>query len=122
MHQFKFFYFITSEMINGRVDSVWDRGAFGTITEIEQELYINTMKKLLASDFRYLLLVTEYDQAKWQGVPFSQPEEKVRKYYNWAEIERLFSWTPDHVKLYQKHMNNPMEVKETTYLMTPKKI
>lgn len=117
------FYTLDDEMIVGRVDSVWDRGAFGTITEAEQEMYIATMRKLLAPDFRYLLLVTEYDQSKWNGVPFSQPEDKVRNYYNWANIEKLMSWTPEHLKLYQKHMNNNeiLEVKETTYLMTPKK-
>jgi len=115
------FYTLDDELINGRINAVWDRGAFGTVTEVEQELYIKTMKKLLAADFRYLLLVTEYDQSKWDGVPFSQPEEKVKRFYDWANIEKLFSWTPEHVKLYQKHMNNPMEVKETTYLMTAKK-
>lgn len=109
-------------MINGRIDSVWDRGAFGTITEEEQKLYINTMKRLLANDFRYLLLVVEYDQSKWDGVPFSQPEEKVRSYYNWCSIEKLRTWTPEHKKLYQSHMKNQvLEVQETTYLLTPKK-
>ena len=109
-------------MINGRIDSVWDRGAFGTITEEEQELYIATMKRLLATDFRYLLLVVEYDQSKWDGVPFSQPEEKVRRYYNWANVEKLRTWTPEHKKLYQSHMKNQvLEVKETTYLLTPPK-
>lgn len=86
------------------------------------------MKRLLAKDFRYLLLVTEFDQEKFQGPPLSQPEERVRKYFgDFCEIERLESIVPDHVKLYQEHIATaigpevPMEVHETTYLLTPKK-
>lgn len=70
-----------SPLINNTIECVWDRGAFGTITEEEQKLYIQTMKRLLAPNFRYLLLVTEFDDKLWTGVPFSQPEEKVRQYF-----------------------------------------
>lgn len=68
-------------MMNGKVECVWDRGAFGTITEDEQKLYIKTIRRLLAPNFRYLLLVLEFDNSQWDGVPFSQPEEKVRRFY-----------------------------------------
>ncbi|XP_015791373.1 thiopurine S-methyltransferase [Tetranychus urticae] len=107
--------------INKTIDCVWDRGAFGTITEDEQKLYIQTMKRLLAPDFRYLLLVTEFDDKIWTGVPFSQPEEKVREYFgDFCEIQKLESKIPDHVSLYQKHMQAPLKVLETSYLLKPK--
>ncbi|RWS25518.1 putative thiopurine S-methyltransferase-like protein [Leptotrombidium deliense] len=59
--------------------------------------------------------------AKFNGVPFSQPEEKVRRFYgDFCNIEKLDSKIPDHVKLYQEHMSAPLEVRETVYLLTPK--
>ena len=85
-------------------------------------MYIQTIKRTLAPDFRYLLLVTEFDQSKFDGVPFSQPEEKVRRYYEeFCEVEKIFSWIPQHLGLYQKHMKADVEVRETTYFMKPKK-
>jgi hypothetical protein len=108
------------ELINGTIDVVWDRGAFGTITIFEQELYVKTMRRLLSSNFRYLLLVLEFDEDKFEGPPLSQPESKVRSFFSdFCNIEKLESRIPDHVGLYQKHMGNPLEVRETTYLMTP---
>ena len=114
---------LDSDMFNGSVDCVWDRGAFGTITEEEQSLYVETVRRLLAPNFRYLLLVLEFDQSKSNDpVPMPQPEEKVRSYFgSFCEIERLESKIPSHVGLYQKHMGNPMEIKEVAYFMTPKK-
>jgi hypothetical protein len=107
-----------SKEVDGQIDCVWDRGAFGTITEDEQDLYISTMRRLLSPDFRYLLLVTEYDMTKFRGVPFSQPEDKVRHFYSWGQIQKVRSWIPDHLKLYQNHMKAPLQVKETTYFVS----
>ncbi|RWS12839.1 putative thiopurine S-methyltransferase-like protein [Dinothrombium tinctorium] len=81
-YQWQFFNFESvNPLINGTIDCVWDRGAFGTITEVEQHYLINTMKKLLVPNFRYLLLVTEFDDSQFNRVPYSQPEEKVRNYF-----------------------------------------
>lgn len=114
---------LDSEMFNGTIDCVWDRGAFGTITEEEQSMYIDTIRRLLGPNFRYLLLVLEFDQSQSKDpVPMPQPEEKVRHFFgSFCEIERLESKIPNHVSLYQKHMGNPMEIKEVVYFMTPKK-
>jgi len=114
---------LDTNKLNGTIDCVWDRGAFGTITEHEQSLYIETIRRLLSEDFRYLLLVLEFDQSKSNDpVPMPQPEEKVREFYgSFCEIERLECKIPNHVGLYQKHMGNPMEIKEVVYFMTPKK-
>lgn len=89
---------------------------------VEQDLYIAKMRQLLADDFRYLLLVVEYDQSKWQSVPYSKTEKTVRRLYDWANVEMLRRWTPDHKRLYGDHMKNAlMDVKETIYLVTPKR-
>lgn len=105
------------------MECVWDRGAFGTITDHEQELYVSTIRRLLAPNFRYLLLVLEFDEAIFPGPPMSQPESKVRKYFgDFCNIEKLESRIPPHVKLYQEHMGKPMEVRECVYFMTPKNL
>ncbi|KAI1278099.1 putative thiopurine S-methyltransferase [Halotydeus destructor] len=115
------FYTLDSDIVNGTIEAVWDRGAFGTITEREQEFYVATMQRLLAVNFRYLLLVLEFDSKLFTGLPYSQPEWKVRKYFgDFAHIEKLDSRIPDHVGLYQKHMGCPLEVRETTYLLSSK--
>lgn len=110
------------ETLNATIDCVWDRGAFGTITDEEQELYIKTIRRLLSDNFRYLLLVLEFDAEKSSDpVPLPQPEEKVRRMFGeFCNIEKLESKIPNHVSLYQKHMGAPLEVRETVYLMTPK--
>ena len=109
-------------VLNGTIDCVWDRGAFGTITDEEQILYIQTIRRLLGNNFRYLLLVLEFDQSKSKDpVPLSQPEEKVRKMFgDFCNIQKIESKVPNHVSLYQKHMGSQLEVKETVYFMTPK--
>lgn len=97
-------------------------GALTAVDGVEQDLYIAKMRQLLADDFRYLLLVVEYDQSKWQSVPYSKPEKTVRRLYDWANVQMLRRWTPDHKRLYHDHMKNALlEVKETIYLMTPKR-
>ena len=108
-------------MINGKIDSLWDRGGFVAVDGVEQEMYIKTIRKLLAYDFRYLLLVVEYDKSKWNSIPFPQPEEKVRKFYDWAKVEKLDTWVMAE-KTYQ-NLNNfvTLEVKEIMYLITPRK-
>jgi len=114
---------LDSKLVNGTIDCVWDRGAFGTITEEEQNLYIQTIRRLLAPNFKYLLLVLEFDQSKsCDPVPMPQPEQKVRSYFgSFCHIEKLESRVPNHVGLYQRHMGNPMDIRETVYFMTPKK-
>jgi hypothetical protein len=114
---------LDSPVLNGTIDCVWDRGAFGTITEIEQSLYVQTIRRLLAPDFRYLLLVLEFDQSRSKDpVPMPQPEWKIRQYFgDFCHIEKMESKIPSHVSLYQKHMGDPMEVRECVYFMTPKK-
>lgn len=110
-------------VLNGTMNCVWDRGAFGTITEEEQVLYIQTIRKLLGPNFRYLLLVLEFDQSQSKDpVPLAQPEEKIHRMFGaFCHIEKLESKVPNHVSIYQKHMGAPLEVKETVYFMTPKK-
>ena len=115
---------LDSGLLNGTIDCVWDRGAFGTITEIEQTLYIQTIRRLLAPDFRYLLLVLEFDASKSKDpVPMPQPEDKVRRFFgDFCHIEKVECNVPTHVSLYQKHMGQVMEVKECVYFMTPKRV
>ena len=110
-----------SEKINGSFDIAWDRGAFGTITEAEQRLYVQTVRRLMAPNFRYLLLVLEFDDTEFTELPYNQPESKIHHYFGeFAEITKLESRVPDHVGVYQRHMGKPMEVRETTYLLTAK--
>ena len=100
-------------MINGKIDSVFDRCGFVAIEGVEQEMYIRTIRKLLADNFRYLLLVVVYDQSKRNIPPFSQPEEKVRKFYNWGTVEKLYPL--------DNKSRNPLVWEEVLYLITPRK-
>jgi hypothetical protein len=61
------------------VEAVWDRGSFGTITYSEQVLYAQTIKRLLAPDFRYLLLVLEFDENIFKGPPFSVSKDRIHE-------------------------------------------
>ncbi len=61
------------------MEAVWDRGSFGTITYSEQVLYAQTMQRLLAPHFRYLLLVLEFDENIFKGPPFSVSEDRIRE-------------------------------------------
>jgi len=112
------FYTLDDEMINGKIDAVWDRGGFVAIDGVEQELYIKTIRKLMADDFRYLLLVVEYDKSQLNSFPYPQPEEKVRKFYDWATVEKLASWPMSEKR---SPRLSKLDVNEAAYLITPKK-
>lgn len=134
-------YLLDSSTLNGTIDLVWDRGSFGTITYEEQVLYARTMKRLLAQDFRYLLLVLEFDENLFKGPPFNTSEKRVRQMFGqfghsseelfnfnhlcfsgeFCQIEKLERSQPEHVGLYQKHMGQPLEVEEVVYLLTRNK-
>ena len=108
-------------MINKKIDRVWDRGGFVAVDGVEQEMYIATIRRLLADEFCYLLLVVDYDKSQWDSIPYPQPEEKVRKFYNWANVEQLENEVV-HEKKYQNLTDFvTLEVKEVLYLITPKK-
>jgi len=75
----------------------------------------------MAPNFRYLLLVLEFDEQQFTDLPYNQPEAKIHQYFgDFAEITKLESRIPDHVGVYQRHMGSPLEVRETTYLLTSK--
>jgi len=113
---------LDSVSLNASIDAVWDRGSFGTITYEEQVLYARTMKKLLAPDFRYLLLVLEFDDRMFKGPPFSVTEKRVHQMFgDFCKIEKQESSLPEHLNLYQKHMRQELEVRETVYLLTDKR-
>jgi len=112
---------ISSNELNKSIEAVWDRGSFGTITYDEQLLYANTMRRLLAPNFRYLLLVLEFDDNIFKGPPFSVTEQRVRDLYGqFCNVKRLESSVPQHLQLYQKHMKEQIPVLETVYLLTDK--
>ena len=106
-------------MINGKIDSVFDRGGFVAVDGVEQEMYINAIRKLLADDFRYLLSVVEYDKTKRYTMPFPQPEEKVRKFFDWGTVEKLDAWAIEN--RFHNPNNVALEIKEVVYLITPRK-
>ena len=107
-------------MVNRKIDSVWDRGGFVAVDGVEQEMYIRTIRRLLADEFRYLLLVVEYDRSRWNSIPFTQPEEKVRKFYDWANVEKLDAWTVNEKRYQNLKDFATLDVKEVVYLITPK--
>ncbi len=39
---------------------------------------------------------------------------------NFCNIRKIESSLPDHLQLYQKHMGEPLEVRESVYLLTRK--
>ena len=108
-------------MINGKIDCVWDRGGFVAVDGVEQEMYIKTIRKLLADDFRYLLLIVDYDKSQWDSIPFSQPEEKVRKFYDWAKVEKLGTWALAKESYPNMTTFLTLKVKESVYLITSRK-
>lgn len=111
---------IFSEMINGKIDAVWDRGGFVAVDGVEQEMYIKSIRRLLADDFRYLLLVVDYDKSKWNSIPFPQSEEKIRKFYDWANVEKIAAWTVNSKRYQNLKDFTTLEVEEAVYLVTPK--
>jgi hypothetical protein len=79
---------------------------------------MQTIKRLLGPDFRYLLTTIEYDETVVSGPPHNiSPEEVNELFGEFANIERLEE--ADISFQLDKFQNMP--VKEAVYLITPRK-
>ncbi len=76
---------VTREMV-GSVDSVYDRAALVAMPPALRIAYMAKLREL-APDAPGLLVTVEYDQAKFEGPPFSVEETEV--YAHYAKAEQL---------------------------------
>ena len=77
-------------------DTVWDRSALSSIPPQYRPFYAEAVKKLLMlENFRYLLLVYEYEDDIVKGPPYSVTENHIRD---------LFSDVASISKLHEKAM------------------
>ncbi|KAK8737722.1 hypothetical protein OTU49_004208 [Cherax quadricarinatus] len=95
----------------GKFDAVWDRGSLVALDEEDWKGYAEIMKSMLASDFRYLLSITQYTPNElFSGPPSNVPTEVVEQLFGdvcslkvletvkWpAEDERLAKWHLDYM-------------------------
>ena len=49
----------------------------------------DSVRRLVKSTFRYLLVTTEYNQANVHGPPYAIYEKDVAEIYDWASIKKL---------------------------------
>jgi thiopurine S-methyltransferase len=101
------------------VAAVYDRAALVAFPPELQDRYAAKLKELLPAA-PILLVALEYEQQRMQGPPFSVPR---------AQVERLFSGSHAIAELASRDAidSNPRfrqrgltELKETTYLLSPK--
>lgn len=77
---------VTRDMV-GTVDSVYDRAALVAMPPELRIPYIAQLRKLVAPGTQGLLVSLAYDQAKFDGPPFSVEDSEVRAHY--AKVEQL---------------------------------
>ncbi|XP_071529319.1 thiopurine S-methyltransferase-like [Panulirus ornatus] len=105
----------------GKFDVVWDRGSLVAIYEEDRKSYVSILKSLLASDFRYLLSVTQYTpNENFSGPPRNIPTELIEELF--GEICKLkilekFYWTEEDELIARWSLKS---MDETIVLLTPK--
>lgn len=73
----------------GLMDAVWDRGSIVAIQPKMRLQYIELMKSLLASNFKYLLQVAEYDPSEWHNPPYLLKTEEVNNLFYGFDVQLL---------------------------------
>lgn len=93
---------------------VWDRAALYALSPDLRRRYVETIRRLLSPDFRYLLSTIEYDGLASTGPPYIIRREELQQLYGeFAEIEKLDGFQTTRFK--------DMDVKEVVYLLTPRR-
>lgn len=67
-----------SDLVIGKFDGMWDRGAMVAVNPRDRERYVNVMLSLMAKDCHYLLVTVEYDPKSIAGPPFYVPESDLQ--------------------------------------------
>lgn len=105
-------------------DTVWDRSGFASIPPHYRAFYAEAMKKLLTwENFRYLLLVYEYDDDVVKGPPYSATEDQIRDLFSdVANISRIHQKVMIFDSRYRsnKFSDSHTDVKEVLYLLRNK--
>jgi len=70
-------FFHLSANLVGPLDAVYDSGALGAININDRINYVQLMKCMLGSEFRYILNAYEYDDTMFQGPPRHLPRDQV---------------------------------------------
>lgn len=77
---------VTREMI-GTIDSVYDRAALVAMPPEMRTAYVAQLRTLVAPGTPGLLVSIAYDQARFEGPPFSVDDPEVRVHF--AQVEQL---------------------------------
>ena len=65
----------------GKVDAVWDSGAFISSNPSQREEYIKAMVNLLKPTSKYLLNTFHYVSSTWNEVPYSITDNEIESYF-----------------------------------------
>ena len=78
------FFSLTPDMLEGPVNCVFDRGSLVAVEAEDRARYARLMDELLrgAPEFRYLLLVYEYDQELFSGPPRAVFRKEIDELYS----------------------------------------
>jgi hypothetical protein len=77
----------------GKVDAVFDRGAFEAINAADRAAYADLVFRLLAPKFRYVLNGYEYPEGEFRGPPMHVPREEVFKFFQRETPEGKDFWS-----------------------------
>lgn len=73
--------FRLNESIVGKVDVIFDRGAFGAVPKENRKRYVTLMRSWLSSSFKYLLIVFQYSDWYYSWSPRPVPDGVVRELF-----------------------------------------
>jgi thiopurine S-methyltransferase len=105
----------------GTFDAVWDRAAIVAVEPEHRVFFAAACKRLLKPIFRYLLVVTDYDQSLVQGPPYSVTSVEVDELYkDWAAITKLHTLkhnpnTTEYIA--EKFIQANVSLSDVTYLL-----
>ena len=73
-------------------NAVWDRSAFVSMPPRYHGFYAEAIKRLLNwHDFRFMLLVYEFDETAVKGPPYAVTQDRVRALFqDFADIHRIY--------------------------------
>jgi thiopurine S-methyltransferase len=105
-------------------DTIWDRSGFASIPPHYRIFYAEAMKQLLIWDnFRYLLLVYEYEEDSIEGPPFSVTEDQIRELFSdIADVSRIHDKAMSFDSRFRanKFSQSGSDIREVIYLLQNK--
>ena len=99
---------MTPEMLEGKVDCVWDRGSFVAIDVAKRPEYAKVMMSLINDKFAYLIASLEREV---------EPDNPMPHSASFDDIEKLFGKKMNVDLIEQKVLEN--KTKDNTFLITP---